>query len=146
MRNLFKRAFRSLLPVFCSWLAKLRKLLRSASECHTFGLLSFLLSTLSGIWSRLSGVWPMMLSSALSSRCINRNTTFWLFHGNRFWISDNYDIGQDPREEVMTLERVLLQTIKFDLQVSSFTCHDLLQWCLNRWIILIPLYWNTPSA
>ena len=26
--------------------------------------------------------------------------------------------GQDPREEVMTLERVLLQTIKFDLQVS----------------------------
>ena len=24
---------------------------------------------------------------------------------------------QDPREEVMTLERVLLQTIKFDLQV-----------------------------
>ena len=26
--------------------------------------------------------------------------------------------GQDPREEVMTLERVLLQTIKFDLQVD----------------------------
>ena len=26
---------------------------------------------------------------------------------------------QDPREEVMTLERVLLQTIKFDLQVGS---------------------------
>ena len=26
-------------------------------------------------------------------------------------------VWQDPREEVMTLERVLLQTIKFDLQV-----------------------------
>ena len=26
---------------------------------------------------------------------------------------------QDPREEVMTLERVLLQTIKFDLQVQK---------------------------
>ena len=26
--------------------------------------------------------------------------------------------GTDPREEVMTLERVLLQTIKFDLQVD----------------------------
>ena len=26
--------------------------------------------------------------------------------------------GQDPREEVMTLERVLLKTIKFDLQVD----------------------------
>ena len=41
--------------------------------------------------------------------------------------SDNNDIDQDPREEVMTLERVLLQTIKFDLQVSRFTCRDLLQ-------------------
>lgn len=26
--------------------------------------------------------------------------------------------GDDPREEVMTLERILLQTIKFDLQVD----------------------------
>lgn len=26
--------------------------------------------------------------------------------------------GADPREEVMTLERILLQTIKFDLQVE----------------------------
>lgn len=26
--------------------------------------------------------------------------------------------GDDPKEEVMTLERILLQTIKFDLQVS----------------------------
>ena len=26
--------------------------------------------------------------------------------------------GSDPREEIMTLERVLLQTIKFDLQVE----------------------------
>ena len=40
---------------------------------------------------------------------------------------DNNDIDQDPREEVMTLERVLLQTIKFDLQVSRFTCRDLLR-------------------
>ena len=53
---------------------------------------------------------------------------------------DNNDIDQDPREEVMTLERVLLQTIKFDLQVSRFICRDLLQQCLNRWTILIPLY------
>jgi len=28
---------------------------------------------------------------------------------------------QDPREEVMTLERVLLQTIKFDLQVRHLS-------------------------
>lgn len=26
--------------------------------------------------------------------------------------------GDDPKEEVMTLERILLQTIKFDLQVE----------------------------
>lgn len=26
--------------------------------------------------------------------------------------------GEDPKEEVMTLERILLQTIKFDLQVE----------------------------
>ena len=47
---------------------------------------------------------------------------FDLFTGIGF---DNNDIDQDPREEVMTLERVLLQTIKFDLQVSRFTCRDL---------------------
>jgi cyclin K len=27
--------------------------------------------------------------------------------------------GDDPKEEVMTLERILLQTIKFDLQVTG---------------------------
>lgn len=26
--------------------------------------------------------------------------------------------GEDPREEVMTFEKILLQTIKFDLQVE----------------------------
>lgn len=29
-----------------------------------------------------------------------------------------YSFGEDPKEEVMTLERILLQTIKFDLQVE----------------------------
>lgn len=29
--------------------------------------------------------------------------------------------GDDPKEEVMTLERILLQTIKFDLQVIFFS-------------------------
>ncbi|KAH8375705.1 hypothetical protein KR009_002631 [Drosophila setifemur] len=35
-------------------------------------------------------------------------------------LSDNYfySFGDDPKEEVMTLERILLQTIKFDLQVD----------------------------
>ncbi|XP_068150278.1 cyclin-K [Drosophila tropicalis] len=35
-------------------------------------------------------------------------------------LSDNYfySFGEDPKEEVMTLERILLQTIKFDLQVE----------------------------
>lgn len=35
-------------------------------------------------------------------------------------LSDNYfySFGDDPKEEVMTLERILLQTIKFDLQVE----------------------------
>ena len=30
--------------------------------------------------------------------------------------------GEDPKEEVMTLERILLQTIKFDLQVEHPYC------------------------
>ncbi|EDW37431.1 GL26256 [Drosophila persimilis] len=35
-------------------------------------------------------------------------------------LNDNYfySFGEDPKEEVMTLERILLQTIKFDLQVE----------------------------
>lgn len=35
-------------------------------------------------------------------------------------LNDNYfySFGDDPKEEVMTLERILLQTIKFDLQVE----------------------------
>lgn len=35
-------------------------------------------------------------------------------------LTDNYfySFGDDPKEEVMTLERILLQTIKFDLQVE----------------------------
>ncbi|ALC38919.1 CycK [Drosophila busckii] len=35
-------------------------------------------------------------------------------------LNDNYFVsfGDDPKEEVMTLERILLQTIKFDLQVE----------------------------
>ncbi|XP_030377347.1 cyclin-K [Scaptodrosophila lebanonensis] len=35
-------------------------------------------------------------------------------------LNDNYFVsfGEDPKEEVMTLERILLQTIKFDLQVE----------------------------
>ncbi|XP_053947586.1 cyclin-K [Anastrepha ludens] len=38
----------------------------------------------------------------------------------RTLLSDNYfySFGEDPKEEVMTLERILLQTIKFDLQVE----------------------------
>ncbi|XP_017481357.1 PREDICTED: cyclin-K [Rhagoletis zephyria] len=38
----------------------------------------------------------------------------------RTLLSDNYfySFGDDPKEEVMTLERILLQTIKFDLQVE----------------------------
>lgn len=38
----------------------------------------------------------------------------------RLLVDDNKfkTFGEDPREEVMTLERILLQTIKFDLQVD----------------------------
>ncbi|XP_037952352.1 cyclin-K-like [Teleopsis dalmanni] len=38
----------------------------------------------------------------------------------RSLLSDSlfYSFGDDPKEEVMTLERILLQTIKFDLQVE----------------------------
>lgn len=34
-----------------------------------------------------------------------------------------FSFGDDPKEEVMTLERILLQTIKFDLQVSDFSVY-----------------------
>ena len=36
------------------------------------------------------------------------------------FLIQTYILFQDPREEVMTLERVLLQTIKFDLQVELY--------------------------
>ena len=40
---------------------------------------------------------------------------------------------QDPREEVMTLERVLLQTIKFDLQVDMYyQCPGSVFFCFQK--------------
>jgi hypothetical protein len=41
---------------------------------------------------------------------------------------------QDPREEVMTLERVLLQTIKFDLQVRHLFRVFIMQSCGSGFI------------
>lgn len=44
-----------------------------------------------------------------------------------------HSFGDDPKEEIMTLERILLQTIKFDLQVIKFEIQcETTKWKLKR--------------
>lgn len=59
--------------------------------------------------------------------------------------------GEDPKEEVMTLERILLQTIKFDLQVRRMLCEYLeknqtIKFLVRRSSIRMGSSSSTPSA
>ena len=64
--------------MFCSWLAKLRKLLRSASECHTFWLLSCLLSSFQGFDQDCQESDQWCPVQHFQAGAFNRNTTYLL--------------------------------------------------------------------
>ena len=97
-------------PKKCRDIIKTVKELLNPSQFSTFGQVR----DISLFWHR-----ALCFISSVNNESLLLNWSYIHRSGNEFDIFFVLNLFrfQDPREEVMTLERVLLQTIKFDLQV-----------------------------